>query len=334
MDYNEILKDISKGQAKPIYFLTGEEPYFIDSIMDEAEQSLVPLEQRDFNLQVVYGKDTPIKLILESCRQFPFMGDRKLILVKEAQDIKDWEVMDSYFKTPVPTTTLIIAYKNKKPDGRSAWVKTVKEKTVYFESKAIYDNHLPSFITSQASRYQLKLEPEAATLMAEYIGNDLSQIDNELQKLKVNIKPNEKITIDIITDQIGISKEYNIYELTKVISSRDKRKMYLIARNMAIYIKNNPLIPTIVTLFNHFVKIWLTKTNIQKSDAELMALLKIPFATFVKEYREAAKNYNNESILRAIHILKEYDLKSKGVDVHNVNPEDLFIEMMLKISQI
>ena len=135
MDYQAILKDFGGGKVKPVYFLTGDEDYFIDSLVKEAENNLVPESQKDFNLQVVYGKDTTTRALVEYCRQFPFMGDKKLVVVKEAQDLKDWDVLETYFKQPVPTTTLVIAYKNKKPDGRSAWVKTLKEKHVFLNQK-------------------------------------------------------------------------------------------------------------------------------------------------------------------------------------------------------
>ncbi|HRG33772.1 MAG TPA: DNA polymerase III subunit delta [Saprospiraceae bacterium] len=332
MDYQAILKDFVSTKVKPVYFLTGDEDYFIDSLVKEAESHLVPEAQRDFNLQVVYGKDTTTRALVEYCRQFPFMGDKKLVVVKEAQDLKDWDVLETYFKQPVPTTTLVIAFKNKKPDGRSAWVKTLKEKHVFFESKGIYDSQLPAFISNLASGLKLKMDQEASMLVAEYIGNDLSQINNELQKLRVNLEDGSKVNKDMVSEHIGISKEYNVFELCKAFSLKDKKRIYLITKNLVLHIKTNPLIPCITSMFNHFSKIWLTKHYMSKSDQELMALLKLSFISYIKEYKEAAAKYSITELEQIFSVLKEFDLKSKGVDVASVSQEDLLLELVLRIS--
>lgn len=333
MDFNKLGKELKSGKLKPVYFFTGEEPYFIDRLVEISESSIIPDEEKDFNCQICYGKDQSCKIIVESCRQYPFFGEKKLVLVKDAQDMKDWDLMDSYLKNPIPSTVLILSYKNKKPDGRSSWVKNLKENHVFFESKPLYENQIPAFITELADAEGLKLDQDAVIVLSEYIGNDLSHIYNEIQKLKLNSISNS-ITKEMIADLIGISREYNVFELCKAFSKRDRRKAYFIAQNLAMHIKSNPLVLTISSLYNHFNKILGTKSYSNKSDSELMSILKVPFPMFLKEYREASKLYTEHDIESILHIIRIFDLKSKGVDSGNTNQENTLLEMVLHINQI
>ncbi|MBK7811653.1 MAG: DNA polymerase III subunit delta [Saprospiraceae bacterium] len=261
------------------------------------------------------------------------MGARKLVIVKEAQDIKDWEILDHYLKNPVPTSILILAFKNKKPDGRSAWVKTMKDKHVYFESKPLYDHQLPAFISELATESGLKFDPEAVALMAEFVGNDLSHLQNEMDKIKINFDKSVSITKEIISELIGVSKEYNVFELCKAFSKKDRYKTTHIAQNLGLHIKSNPLVLSIGSMYNHFNKIWATKIYSNKSDQELMSMLKIPFIGFVKEFREASNYYNSNELEKIFHLLKVYDLKSKGLDSGNTNQENLLLELVISIHQ-
>lgn len=333
MDFNGIIKELKSGKYRPAYLLAGDEPYFIDQIADYAQTRIIPTAEQDFNLMVVYGKDTNARAVVESCRQFPFMGERKLVLVREAQDIRDWEVLDAYLKNPVPTTVLILAFKNKKPDGRSAWVKTMKDKHVFYESKSLYDSQIPGFISDLAKENGISMDPDATALMAEYIGNDLGHLHNEIDKIKLNYESG-RITRDIISDMIGVSKEFNVFELCKSFSRKDGRRAYQIALNLAVHIKSNPLVPTISSIYNHFNKIWGIRQYASKSDSELMSLMKIPFPAFVKEYREAAGLYTIAELERIFGVLKTYDLKSKGVDSGNTSQENLLLEMVLAITRM
>ncbi|MEO6190696.1 MAG: DNA polymerase III subunit delta [Saprospiraceae bacterium] len=329
--YEELLATFGSKNLKPIYFLSGVEDYMIDSLIKKVELEFISPEEKDFNQQVYYGKETSIQQVVEACRQRPFIGDTKLVLLKEAQEIKNWEDILNYIKNPSSCSVLIIAYKNKKPDGRSNWVKALKEKAIYFESKSLSDNQLPAFIKSLASKHILNLDQEAISLMAEYLGNNLTHIENEISKIKLISSGKEKITSKLISDYIGISKEHNVFELCKSLSLKDMGKTYIIMENISHNMKSNPLLPMISSLFNHFQKIYLTKYFSKKTDQELATILKLTFASYIKEYREAASKYSVESLQLNFSTLKEFDLRSKGVNSSNVSQNELFKEMVLKI---
>ncbi|MDQ3142794.1 MAG: DNA polymerase III subunit delta [Bacteroidota bacterium] len=336
MDYKDIINLLLKQGPKPIFFLGGDEAFFIDQIMNFAEENIIPSEESDFNCQVLYGKETSMKQLVDICRENPFMGTRKLVLLKEAQEIKDkeWELCIPYLKNPVQTTLLVIAFKNKRPDGRLLWVKAVKENTIYFESNELKDYQLPAFITSQLKLAGFKIDEEASLLMAEFIGNNLSQIFNEIQKLKLNIEKGSNISKDMIAEQIGFSKECNVFELQKAFNTRDVKKIYFISANLAANIKNNPLVMIIGALFNYFTKIWLTKQYLSKNDKDLMSILKLSYASYLNDYRMAASKYTLASLENAIQLLSNYDLKSKGVNVHTVKDNDLLLELILRLNRI
>ncbi|NOT38325.1 MAG: DNA polymerase III subunit delta [Saprospiraceae bacterium] len=329
--YEEILKEFRNKNLKSIYFLTGDEDYMIDKLVSVAEENIIGPEERDFNLEIFYGKESSCRQFTDACRQHPFVGNRKLVIVKEAQEIKDWDNILNYINSPSSICTLIIAFKNKKPDGRSNWVKLLKQKAVYFESKALSDYQIPAFVKNLASEYKIKIEDQAIQLVSDHIGNNLAHIENELEKIRLVVNPKETLTIELVSKYIGISKEYNVFELCRAISFKDRKKIYLIMNNISQNMKSNPLLLMVGNLFNHFVKIWMAKHYVSKSDAELQALLKIPFASFLKEYREAAKIYSHSELENIISLLKEYDLRSKGVRSENTTQEENFKELILKI---
>lgn len=330
--YEEILKEFKSKKLKSIYFLTGDENYMIDKLVSVAEEHIISPEEKDFNQETFYGKETSCKQFTDACRQHPFIGNSKLVLVKEAQEIKEWESIINYINTPSSICTLIIAFKNKKPDGRSNWVKLLKQKAVYFESKSLSDYQIPAFVKNIASDYKLKMDDQAIQLVADHIGNNLSHIENELNKIRLVVNPKEALTTELISRYIGISKEYNVFELCKAMSYKDQKKIYLIAHNIGQNMKSNPLVLMVGNLFNHFVKIWMAKQYASKSDAELQTLLKIPFASFLKEYREASRLYSVKELENIFSLLKEYDLRSKGVRSENTTQEEHFKELILKIS--
>ncbi len=332
--FDALQKDFSSGQSKPLYFLSGEESYYIDQLVAIAEEKLIPETEKDFNLEIYYGIDSTIKGVIDSCRNRPLIGTRKLIILKEAQEIKNWEDIIPYSKNPSSTSSLIITYKQKKPDGRQAWVKSLKENAVYFESKSLYDYQIPGFIKDLAHKKKMNLDPQAISLLAEYVGNNLSHIENELEKIKLVSKEGELINADQISNFVGISRENNVFELCKAFSYRDSAKIYSIMNNISENIKSNPLIPMITSLFNHFQKIWLCKFYSDKKDQELTVILKLAFASFLKEYREAASNYKLDSLHKVFSTLKEYDFKSKGIHSGGASQSELFKELVLKISQL
>ncbi len=331
MEIQELIQEILGTTRKAIYVISSEELFFLDKIINQVQENYLPKEAQEFNQSILYGKDVTANYILDLSREFPFFGDRKLIIVKEAQEVKDWEPLVTYAKKPLESTLLIICF-SKKPDGRSSWVKQVKSMDFYYEFKSLSDYQLPGFIKSTAKELDIKMDDEAQMLLVDYIGNDLATIQNELEKLKLNISKSHKVTKDDISRFIGVSKEFNVFELQKAISLKDHRKIFWICSNMAHHSKTNPLIATIAGLFNHFQKLWIAKIYGNLNDDDLNKIMKLPFKYFIKEYREAAQRFSIANIELAINLLKEYDLKAKGMNHRNASDQDLYCELALKIN--
>jgi len=333
MEWKELLKELTGNQLKPVYLVSSEELFFVDKLIHLVSYNLLPKEQLDFNMASLYGKDTSLKNILDQAREFPFLGERKIVLVKEAQDLKDWELLPAYLKKPNPSTLLIVIF-TKKPDGRASWVKSAKESGFWHEWKPISDYQLPTFLVDLTKEMNLKFDDQALGLLLEYIGNDLSTIYNELEKLKLNVVEGSKTGKIEIEKYIGVSKEFNVFELHKALNSKDQTKSFRIFNNLAIHSKSNPIISTIASLFNHFNRIWITKMNFSKSDDELSKLLKLPFKNFVKDYREASTKYSINQIEQVFEFLNEYDLKSKGLFNQSTSEKDLYIEIALHFTRL
>ncbi len=342
MEVQEIIKEILGQQHKPIYVISTEELFFIDKLVQTIQDQFLAKEFQEFNQSVVYAKDTDARSVIDQAREYPFFGDRKLIIVKEAQDItkqkegqdvKTWEPLIAYAKQPLLSTLLVICF-SKKPDGRTSWVKQIKDLGFFTEIKPLSDYQLPAFIKSAIKELKIEMDEECQMLIMDSIGNDLSTIYNELEKLKLNIPKGQKVTKDDINRFIGISKEFNVFELQKAINNKDRKKIYWISKNMAKNSKNNPLIATIGALFNHFQKIWITKVYGNVNDDELNKILKLQFKNFIKDYRSAANQYSLASLEQGISLLKEYDMKSKGMYHRSISEQDLYLELALKINQL
>lgn len=332
-EYQSLLKELSGAQIRPVYLIYSEELFFLDRIADYLCKNLIPAEMQDFNLSVLYGKEVLASLVLDQAREFPFMGDKRLILVKAAQDIKDWEALLTYAAKPNPSTVLVLLF-SKKPDGRSNWVKTIKDRGFFFEIKGISDYQLHAFVAQMIKEAQLKIEDDAIRVFVEFIGNDLAGYYNEIEKLKLNLGPSKLITAGIIAEYVGVSKEFNVFELQKAISERNIKNIYWIAKNMGAQSKRNPIYMTLGALLRHFQKILLAKNYLKLNDDELSKVLKLPFKSFVKEYRQAAALYPIGSIEAAFSALKVFDLKAKGVDSVSASEEHLYIELALTISYL
>lgn len=343
MEIQELIQEILGPKRKSLYVVSSEELYYLDKLVQSIQDHFLPEEAREFNQSVFFGRDTSLRNVLDLAREYPFFGDQKLIIVKDAQDIKnskegggeakDWENLSGYAKNPMPSTLLLILF-SKKPDGRLSWVKQVKELGYLIEFKKISDFQLPSLLKILLKDLKLDLDEECQRILIDSIGNDLATIQNELEKLKLNSTPGKKVTRDELTRYIGISREFNVFELQKAMNQKDRRQIYWISKNMAQHAKNNPLIATVGALFNHFQRIWITKTHAALSDDELSKLLKLPFKSFLKEYRDASTKYTLENIEQAIAILKRIDLKSKGMYTRNSNESDLYLELALEFNQL
>ena len=330
MTYEQILSEIHKKNFAPIYFLTGDEPYFIDMISDTIENEALDEADRAFNQIVVYGRDVDVETIANHARSFPMMGDRMVVIVKEAQDVKNLENFEPYIDTIPDTTLLVFAYKYKKFDKRKALAKKIDKKGVWFESKALRDYNIPGWIQGYLKDEGYSITPKATQMLADYLGTDLHKIANEIKKLTITQPKNRSIDDADVERNIGISKDYNVFELQNAIGSRDVLKANRIVNYFGDNGKDNPLLVTAINLYGFFTKVMKLHCTQDKSQSNLASVLGVnPF--FVKDYQVAARNYPPQICIRNMSILREYDLKSKGYESGDVSEKDLYREMIFKL---
>jgi DNA polymerase III subunit delta len=334
MTYDDILRDIQAKKFAPVYFLHGEEPFFIDQIASAIENSALPEAERGFNQTILYGKDVDHLTLLDYLRRYPMMSERQVVILREAQEMKSLAELASYIDQPMPTTLFVACHKHKKVDARTKFGKALGNKnTVLFESKKLYDNQIADWISSYCKAKKRTIDAPASALMAEYLGADLSRITNELDKLALNLPPGATITEAAVQENIGISKEYNVFELQKAIATRDIGKVSRIREHFASNMRKNPLIVTISSLFAYFTKVYMLHSLKGQPDGEVLKALELRSDWFLKEYKIAAANYNMAQTIQAISLLKTYDLRAKGVENDNTSTgEDaLMKELFWKI---
>lgn len=330
-DAIQIVTSIKNGQVKPIYFLMGEEPFYIDKIANYIEDNLMPEEEKGFNQMVMYGRDTTVEDIISNAKRYPMMAERQVIIIKEAQDLsRTIDKLESYSENPQPTTTLVICYKYKKIDKRKKLYKSVSKSGVIFDSKRLYDNQVLDWINSSLKSGGYAISPKASQMLVEFLGTDLSKIDNELQKLQLVAPKGTNITPELIEENIGISKDFNNFELNKAIGARDTVKAHRIINYFSQNTKDHPMVVTVSLLFAYFTKTLQYHGIDDKSKANVAKVLKVnPF--FVKDYVAAARNYPMRKVSQIITYLRETDVKGKGVGASNVPSGDLLKELVVKI---
>ncbi|MFC0517751.1 DNA polymerase III subunit delta [Mucilaginibacter angelicae] len=334
----EILKDLKNRKFKPLYLLHGEEPYFIDLVSNYVEHHVLPEHERGFNQTVVYGKDTDIMTVLNAAKRYPMMADYQVVLVKEAQDMKWGKDEDnkksidpvlSYLENPLPSTILVFCYKYGKFDKRKKTYKAIEKKGLIFESATLYDNKVPAWVEGYVSEKGYKMNQQGSAMIAEYLGNDLSKIANELEKLMLNVSAGQEITLKHIQDNIGISKEYNVFELQTALTKKDAYKVNQIINYFEANPKSNPIVLVLGNLNNFFSKVLVYHYVKDKTPQNLAREMGVnPY--FLKDYEQAARNYPLGKIFQVISYLREYDLKSKGVE-SNAPHGELMKELMFKI---
>lgn len=332
-----ILKNIKNKDVLPIYFFHGEEPFFIDVAVKALENDFLEEDEKAFNQTVVYGKDTNYGEILSLARQFPMMGDKQVIIVKEAQDLKfneeEAKMLETYVANPVPSTVLVFGHKHKKLDSRKKVTKALSNSKMLFLSEPVKDNNLAKWIADECNVLGIKTAPNISHLLAEYLGNDLSRISNELHKLKMILKPGEVLNETHVENHIGISKEFNVFELQKALGSKNMNQAYKIAHFMGKNPKNNPFVMMLASLYNYFSNIILYQTLMGQPPQTIASQLGInPY--FVSEYANAAKLYPLKHATRVISILREFDMKGKGLGAVNQTDEQLIKEMVYKILNV
>lgn len=331
MTFEEIIKQLNEKIYRPIYFLMGEEPYFIDRITEYIADHVLTEEEKTFNQITLYGKDTDITNVINTSRRFPMMASRQVVIVREAQNLDKIEDLIHYVENPLESTLLVINYKYKKLDRRKKLFKALEKNSILFESKRLYDDKIPPWINGYLRSRGKKIEPKAAVILTEYLGNDLGKIANELEKLVIILKAEQDIiTSADIERNIGISKDYNNFELNNALAQRNVLKANRIAQYFSANQKNHPLVLTIPTIYAFFSKVLRYHFLSDKSSRNVASVLAIqPF--FIREYESAARNYNIAKTVRVISLLREYDLKSKGFGNVSAVPGELLKELIYKI---
>lgn len=338
MSANDIIKDVKNRKFKPLYLLHGEEPYFIDHVSNYMEQHILNDAEKGFNQTVLYGKDTDIMTVLNAAKRYPMMADYQVIIVKEAQDMK-WGKEDgdkkginpvlSYLESPLSSTILVFCYKYGKFDKRKKAYKAIEKNGLVFESASLYDNKIPGWIESYVADKKYRISAQAAAMLCEYLGNDLSKIANEMDKLMLNIAAGQEISLKDVQDNIGISKEYNVFELQSALIKRDVLKANQIVNYFEANPKANPIVLILGNLNNFFSKVLLYHYVKDKTPQNVARELGVnPY--FIKDYEQAARNFDYYKSTQIIGWLREYDLKSKGVN-SNASHGDLMKELVFKV---
>ncbi len=330
--YEEIMGQLEKQIYQPVYLLFGDEPYFIDSISDYIEENVLTETEKEFNQLVVYGRDTNPGAIIDMARRYPMFSNYLVIIVKEAQDLLITQLEDllPYIEKPSPTTLLVIDYKYKKIDRRKSFSKIVEKNGVLFESNRIYDNQVSTWIQKQVNKRGYSITPKASEMLAEFLGADLGKINNELGKLTISLESGKTITDDLVERNIGISKEYNVFELQNALGRKDVLKANKIVNYFAANPKTNPAVVVMMLLYSYFSKLMIYHQISDKSkNAAASALSVNPY--FVSDYATGASNYSMSKLLAIISLLREYDLRVKGINNAATPGGELLRELIYKI---
>lgn len=330
-EVKNIIANIKKGIIAPIYFLMGEEPYFIDVVANYLEKHLLEEDQKGFDQLVLYGQDVTVPTIIDYARRFPMMAERQLIIIKEAQNLRaSIEQLVPYVENPTASTVLVFCYKYEKLDARKKLLKTLKNRgCVVMETKKLYEYQvIGNFLPDVIKKKHLSIQPKAIQMLVDFLGNDLSRIENEVNKLALIVPANTEVTPDIIEENIGISKEFNNYELKSAFATNDKVKIARIIKHFAENPKDNPLVVTLTVLYGFFQKLLIYHSLTDVSEKNVMAATKATFFD-VKDLHSAAQHYPMKKVSAIMAGLREIDVKSKGVGAASTTPADLLKELMM-----
>lgn len=352
MTFEQILNDLRNKIYYPVYFLCGEEPYYIDEISDYIEHHLLDDAEKEFNQTVVYGKDVDVATLVGYAKRFPMMSNYQVVIVKEAQDIKDLipkekeqleqkaknkkgeekskSLFETYIEHPLNSTILVLCYKYKKIDKRKSVFKAIEKKGILLNTIKLYDNKIPDWIVNYLKNKSYTITQRGCMLLSESLGNDLHKIVNEITKLIINLPPHAQITEDIIEKNTGISKDFNVFELQKALGEKNIYRSNFILNHLTGNPKENSIFQIIAVLFSFFSKILLYHQLEDKSQNNVASVLGInPF--FVNDYKTAASKYSFEKAGRIISLIRAYDMKAKGVDNVSTEEGELLRELIFKI---
>jgi DNA polymerase-3 subunit delta len=330
--FNALRNDIRQRRFKPVYLFMGDESYFIDALTEALSDSVLSAAEKDFNLLTFYGADSDVNLIIASARRFPMMSEYQLIIVKEAQQLAKFELLELYAKNPMPSTVLVINYKHGSVDKRKTVVKSILKTGEVFESKKLYENQIPAFIQFWLKERDLAIDEKSAQMLTDFVGNDISKLIPQLQKLEVSLPEGQRrIDSVLIEKNVGISKDYNNFELQKAIISKNVAAANRIVNYFDQNPKENPMMATVAVLFNYFSNLlecyWLPR----KDEASVMNALNMKSSFFVRDYMTGLRNYSAQKVMSIISDLRTFDARSKGVDNVSASQGDLLKELVYKI---
>ena len=327
----KIVADIKAGNIKPIYFLMGEEPYYIDKLSEFIENNILEEHEKDFNQTVLYGRDVTVEDIVSASKRFPMMADKQVIIVKEAQELaRTIENLEKYCESPMLSTVLVICYKYKTLDKRKKTIKNISKNGLVFESKKLYDNQVGQWITRILQPKDYKIDAKASAMLVEFLGTDLGKISNELDKLQIILPKGSTITDKHIEENIGFSKDFNVFELRKAIGERNQLKAYKIVKYFAENPKDNNIVMVVGLIFSFFIQVQKYHGTKETNPAKVSPILGIsPF--FIKDYDVAKKNFDMRKVSQVLNTLRDIDVKSKGVGANAWSLQDLYKEMLLKV---
>jgi DNA polymerase-3 subunit delta len=330
MSVEKIISDWKKKLFKPVYWLEGEEDYFIDKIVHYAEHNILTESEAGFNLTVFYGRDADWTQVINACKRYPMFAERQVVLLKEAQHMRDIDKLESYISQPLISTIFVVSYKEKKVDGRTQLAKLLKTKAELFTTKKMYDSALPEWTNELVKSKGYTISQKAVLLLVDHIGNDLSRIDNEIDKMLVNLGTRTGITEDDIEKYVGVSKEYNPFELQSAMAAKDLPKAMRIIQYFEANPKAAPIQLVLPTLYNLFSKTYMIFGQSAKDEKTVAANIGVN-AWFVKDYMLVARNYGYNGVEKALLLLHHYNLRSVGVNDTGSSDASLLKEMVVKM---
>jgi len=330
MTHEQVLADLKAKKYNSIYFLAGEETFYIDLISDYIEKNILDEAEKGFNQTVMYGRDVEIGALISAAKQFPMMSENTVIIVKEAQDLKKIEELKSYVDQPLNSTLLVLCYRGKKIDKRKALYKSLQKNGLYFESNKLYENKIPEWIKGYLRAKDYTIGNKASAMLTEFLGTDLSKISGELDKLCILAPKGSEINAELVEENIGISKDYNNFELQNAVMNKDVLKANRIIKYFEANPRNNPIVVTLSVLYNLFSKVLIYHALNDKNPQSVAKSLGVnPY--FVKDYQKAAQTYNLKNSVQALDLLRNADMKSKGYNNPSTSQADLLRELVYKL---
>ena len=331
MSIDKIITEWKKGVFKPIYWLEGEEEYFIDKAVNYAENSILKESEASFNLTVFYGKDTSWPEVVNACRRYPMFAERQVVIIKEAQQMREIEKLEPYIDNPLSSTVFIVSYKDKKVDGRTKFAKLIKDKGVLITTKKMYDNQVPEWTHELLESKGLSISPKGLALFVDHIGNDLTRIENEINKISISLGKRKTITEEDIEEFVGVSKDFNVFELQSAIAHRDFAKAMRIIQYFEANPKAAPIQLVLPSLYSFFSKVFMVFGAGSTDEKGVAAAIGVnPF--FVKDYMQAARSYDFQGVERILLLLHQYNLKSIGINSPGTEDASLLKEMLYKMT--